>query len=62
MVRKPTGDVHLLGAFDNDYNGAQSASGMTLVLGSASVAWGQDSTLIYSHPNWKQHKHSLEIK
>ena len=55
MVRKPTGDVHLLGAFDNDYNGAQSAFEMTLVLGSASVALGQDSTLIYSHPNWKQH-------
>ena len=33
-----------------------------LVLGSASVALGQDSTLIYSHPNWKQHKRSLEIE
>ena len=62
MVRKPNGDVHLLGAFDNNYNGAQSAFEMTLVLGSASVALGQDSTLIYSHPNWKQHKPSLEIK
>lgn len=33
------------GAFGNGYKGAQSASEVTFVLGSASVAWGQDSTL-----------------
>ena len=54
--------VMFRGALDNDYNGAQSASEMTLVLGSASVTLGQDATLIYNHLNWKQHKCSLEIK
>ena len=53
--------VMFMGAFDNYYNGASSASEITLVLGS-SVALGQDFRLIYSHPNWKQHKHSLEIE
>ena len=42
MVRKPTGGVH--GGFDNYYNGAQSASEVNLVLGSTSVALGQDLT------------------
>ena len=53
--------VMFMGAFDNYYNGASSASEITLVLGS-SVALGQDFRLIYSHPNWKKHKCALEIK
>ena len=36
--------VMIEGAFDNGYSGVQSASKVTLILGSASVASGQDST------------------
>ena len=39
-VRKPASDDR--GAFGNRHKGAQSASEVTLVLGSASVALGQD--------------------
>ena len=36
--------VIIKGAFDNGYSGVQSASKVTLILGFASVALGQDST------------------
>ena len=41
-VRKPAGDDQ--GAFGNSPKGAQSVLEVTLFLGSASVALGQDST------------------
>ena len=44
-VRRPAADDR--GAFGNSYKGAQSASDVTLVLASVSVALGQDSTELF---------------
>ena len=43
-LESPNLFVKITGAFDNRYKGGQSASEVTLVLGSASVALRQDST------------------
>ena len=50
-ARKPAGDDQE--SIGNGYKGAPSAAEVTLVLGSKSVALGQDSTLLFPQTQWK---------
>ena len=50
-ARKPAGDDQE--SFGNGYKGAPSVAEVTLVLGSKSVALGQDSTLLFPQTQWK---------